>query len=224
MGTLKLAAGLPVFLLLSGCAAEATAEVVDVTTEAAAPSPTAPSSSEPTPGPTVDLVITRAVIFGTHIEWRNSAGDVIDSIGYADPTAFVSKVTEHFGAVAEEEVRDDPVCSAFQFDGLAVVHQPGWPMELLVTGSELNGVRIETPGGLSIGEDARGLIDATDPELKRDFGYGSPYWTVIYDPVGIWGEGGAEPVRYGARAMIENGALLSIMVPGSLRSMMHTSC
>jgi hypothetical protein len=228
MRTVRIATGFTVFLLMSGCAAE-------VTTDVAVPSPTAPSSneptSEPTPEPTADLKATSAVIFGTRVEWRNAVGNVIDSIGFdADSTAFVSKATKYFGFADEEH--DERGCSYFLYgddNGLVISHSTGGGVvELYVRSPEVNGVRIETPSGLSVGEDATAFIASIAPELKVDRSEGVPdypWWGLVYDAVGVWGtQGDREPPKpYGAGATVHEGLLFNIMVPATLNTM-HMSC
>jgi hypothetical protein len=225
MRALRLAAGLSALLLVSGCTSDS----------APAPTPSssavAEPSNEPTPEPTIDATVTTAVVFGTRVEFRNGADEVIDSIGFdADSTAFVSKATKYFGNAIEEH--DERGCSRFLYgddNGLVVSHATGGgPVELYAGSSEITGVRIETPSGVSIGEDATVLIADIAPELKIDRGEGMvdySHWGLVYDAVGVWGDNGdpEPPIRYGAGATVYEGALFNIMVPATVNTM-HMSC
>ena len=219
MRTLRIATGLTVLLLMSGCAAE-------VTTSVAAPSPTAPSSNEPTSEPTFDSNATTAVIFGTRVEFRNAAGEIVDRIGFdAEPAEFISKISEHLGP-ADEESHDDRGCSAQIYnDGLVVPYwsDGSYTAELIVIGSVVNGIRVETPSGVSVGEDGTALVDSVAPELKFDFHGGERSWSFVYDVAGWWGLDTEEAKQYGAKAWVDDGVLSRIMVPGHVGTM-HTSC
>ncbi len=218
MRALRLAAGLAVLLLMSGC--------VMVTTEAEAPSrtappsgatvtppsSTAPPSSEPTQ-PTIDLVVTTAVIFGTHIEWRNAAGAVVDSLSFHnEQDAFFSTFVAHFGAA--DESFDQGACSLLHYGyEVYVIHEADeWPIKVLFKVQELNGIRIESTRGVSVGEDATILVDSTPPELKLDRGMGMGTY-VIYDASGV---GGEPPIPYGAVASVHDGLLFAIDAPSHL--------
>ncbi len=145
------------------------------------------------PEPTVDSKPTSAVIFGTHVEFRNAVGEVVDSVGFdADSNLFVSKATKYFGLADEDH--DERGCSRFLYgddNGLVMSHATGGGVvELYVRSAEINGVRIETPSGVSVGEDATALVASVPPELKVDRSEGAPdypCWGLVYDVVGVWG-------------------------------------
>lgn len=162
---------------------------------------------------------------------ETAVGNVIDSIGFdADSTAFVSKATKYFGVPNEDH--DERGCSGFLYgddNGLVISHATGGgPVELYVRSPEINGVRIETPSGVSLGEDATALVASVAPDLKFDRGQGEvdyPYWGLVYDAVGVWGDNGdaERPIQYGAGATVREGTLFNIMVPATVNTM-HMSC
>ena len=219
MRTLRLTAGLAMLLLMTACAK-------NVATEVAPPSPTASFSSEqklePTPEPTFDSRATTAVIFGTRVEFRNASGDVVDTVSSASkPAEFLSHMEEHFGAA--DDSFDDGMCAYRGYggeEGLVVMYWSDGSNtpDLFVRGSEVNGIRIETPSGVSIGEDATDLVASSAPELKFEYPEGSGDWLVVYDVAGWWG-----PKQYGARASVEGGTLTRIMFPAHVGTM-HGIC
>lgn len=220
MGTLRALVGLTVLLLVSGCATEPEPVVV-VTNSAAHPS-SEPSSA---PTPTFDSKATTAVIYGTRVEFRNAAGDVIDSASFdSAPVEFLSKMSNHFGAA--DATYDDGICAYNTYgDGFTVPYPSNgsFGAELIVDVPEVNGVRVEIPGAISVGEDAAVLAASVSPELKRDWEGSGRNWSFIYDVVGWWGLNTTEPRQYGAKAWVDDGTLTRIMVPADLGAM-HTSC
>ena len=224
MKALRRAVGLIVVLLMSGCASVAI-------TESPAPTPAAAPSRDLDPEPTFDSKATTAVVFGTRLEFRNAAGGVVEGVGFdADSSVFVSKATKYFGLADEEH--DERGCSRFLYgddNGLVISHATGGgALEIYVGSAEINGVRIETPSGVSVGEDATALIASIAPELKMDRSEGVPdypWWGLVYDAVGVWGtEGDPEPPKpYGAGATVHEGLLFNIMVPATINTM-HMSC
>jgi hypothetical protein len=220
MRNLRLLAGLTAVLLMSGCATEPEPVVV-------VPNPAASPSSEPSsaPTPTFESKATTAVIYGTRVEFQNSAGHVIDSASFDSASAeFLSKMRDHFGAA--EATYDDGICAYDTFgDGFTVPYRSdgSYGAELMVYVPAVNGVRVEIPGGISVGEDAAALAASVSPELKRDWEGSGRKWSFIYDVAGWWGLNTTEARQYGAKAWVEDGTLTRIMVPADVGSM-HTSC
>ncbi|WP_168626425.1 hypothetical protein [Cryobacterium sp. BB307] len=169
--------------------------------------------------------MTTAVVFGTRVEFRNAAGGVIDSASFdSAPTEFLSKMTEHFGA--PDTTYDDGVCAYKTYgDGYVVPYQSdgSYSAELIVIASEVNGIRVEIPSGVSIGEDGTGLVDSVAPEFKADFDGDGRSWSLLYDVVGWWGLDTPLAYQYGAKAWVDDGVLTRIMVPAGVGTM-HTSC
>ncbi len=96
-------------------------------------------------------------------------------------------------------------------------------VEMFVHTAAVNGIRIETPSGVSIGEDAMALVGSVSPELKADYSGDGRTWSVVYDVATWWGLNTTEPKQYGARAGVDDGALSLIMVPANVGEM-HGTC
>lgn len=224
MGNLRFLAGLTAVVLMSGCSTEPEPILV-------VPNPAASPSSEPSsaPTPTFDSKATTAVIFGTRVEFRNTAGEMVDSVRFdAEAADFVSALAKHFGATTES-FQDGP-CGYYNFgsglkvsyltDGTDIVYGN---VEMFVHTAAVNGIRIETPSGVSIGEDAMALVGSVSPELKADYSGDGRTWSVVYDVATWWGLNTTEPKQYGARAGVDDGALSLIMVPANVGEM-HGTC
>ncbi|WP_168626426.1 hypothetical protein [Cryobacterium sp. BB307] len=208
----RLAAGLVAVLLISGCAP-------DAITEGVAPTPTAAPSRqpapEPTPEPTVDLTVHTAVIFGDRIEWRNTAGAVVDTVRFdVGSEAFRLNLERHLGQPDPIQ----PMCTAYAYDEALTVTDWGL-IEVWVSAPEVNGIKFQTPNAISVGDDATELFEATPTHHRFDWStHGKPEWsgldfdgrwTLLYDQTGTVAEDFPEPKPYGAGA-----AVLHMLVDG----------
>ncbi len=144
----------------------------------------------------------------------------------------MSKATSYFGPAADEHHNESCTSVVYgdssQVDGdsLEVLHKPGGKIQLRTESSAINGIRIQTPGGLSVGDDAAALIASTAPELKGEMGTtlnGEPYWSLVYDAVGTWTEHTHYSAVYGAGAWVEDGLLTTIIFPAGVGTL-YLSC
>ncbi|WP_193510354.1 hypothetical protein [Cryobacterium sp. BB736] len=169
--------------------------------------------------------MTTAVVFGTRVEFRNAAGGLIDSASFDSASAeFLSKMTEHFGAA--DKMYDDGLCAYNAYgEGFIVPYRSdgSYGAELIVIASDVNGIRVEIPSGISVGEEAAALAASVSPELKVDYEGHGRNWSLLYDVAGWWGLDTTEAQQYGAKAWVDDGTLTRIMVPATVGTM-HTSC
>ena len=189
------ALGLPVVLVaaLAGC--------VGTAIEPTQPTPT--SSTSPLPSPTPEPTPTADKATAIHI--KASAVDVLSSVGRvfaslalnSDVTRAVTELTAALGAPPSVTQTTPDHCTASYTveswgDGLSIWHGPNYPLpEGLTfgvgsTASNVQGVRVETPQGVAVGDPAAALITATPAANIEKADHTDGRWTSIwYDLVPV---------------------------------------